>query len=90
MISTTPQLMRTIRARANIRERLITLHHEVADYVKAHIRQDFDKEVCARLRSECPRPNLLEKVADTPKVDPTSVTYLKKYDKDLKKGLERA
>ncbi|KAJ1190104.1 hypothetical protein NDU88_006843 [Pleurodeles waltl] len=26
---------------------------EVSDYVKTHISQEFDKEVCARLRSEC-------------------------------------
>ncbi|XP_078520376.1 uncharacterized protein LOC144785225 [Lissotriton helveticus] len=62
----------------------------VAEYVQAHIRQPFEKGVRARLRSECPRPDLADSLADTPEVDPTMVTYLKKYAKDPKKGYDRA
>ncbi|XP_078512122.1 uncharacterized protein LOC144771629 [Lissotriton helveticus] len=62
----------------------------VAEYVQQHIRQPFEKEVDARLRSECPRPDLGDILADTPEVDPTMVTYLRKFAKDPKKGLDRS
>ncbi|XP_078515097.1 uncharacterized protein LOC144773902 [Lissotriton helveticus] len=62
----------------------------VAEYVQQHIRQSFDKEVRARLRSECSRPDLADNLADTPEVDPTMVTYLRKFAKDPKKGLDRS
>ncbi|KAJ1106391.1 hypothetical protein NDU88_003792 [Pleurodeles waltl] len=63
---------------------------EVAEYLQKHIRASFDKDVRARLRAECPRPELEGKVTDTPDVDPTMVTFLKKWAKDPKKGLNRA
>ncbi|KAJ1160649.1 hypothetical protein NDU88_001144 [Pleurodeles waltl] len=34
---------------------------EVADYVEAHIRHGFDKDIRSRLRSECPRPDFPSK-----------------------------
>ena len=59
---------------------------EVADYVETHIQQGFDKDVRARLRAECPRPDLTSKVTDTPEVDPTLISYLKTSStKDPKK-----
>ncbi|KAJ1196475.1 hypothetical protein NDU88_000346 [Pleurodeles waltl] len=63
---------------------------EVAEYLQNHIRAGFDKDVRARLRAECPRPELEGKVTDTVDVDPTMVTFLKKWEKDPKKGLDRA
>ncbi|KAJ1133154.1 hypothetical protein NDU88_011451 [Pleurodeles waltl] len=63
---------------------------EVAEYLQKHIRAGFDKDVRARLRAECPSPELEVKVTDTPDVDPTMVTFLKKWAKDPKKGLDRA
>ncbi|KAJ1130219.1 hypothetical protein NDU88_008575 [Pleurodeles waltl] len=63
---------------------------EVAEYLQNHIRAGFDKDVRARLHAECPRPDLEGKVTDTPDVDPTMVTFLKKLAKDPKKGLDRA
>ncbi|KAJ1211408.1 hypothetical protein NDU88_006768 [Pleurodeles waltl] len=57
------------------------------DYVKTYLRQDFHKEVRACLRSEFPRPDLPDKIVDTPEVDPTMVTYLKKYTKDPEKDI---
>ncbi|KAJ1211171.1 hypothetical protein NDU88_006532, partial [Pleurodeles waltl] len=38
----------------------------------------------------CLRPDLAGKVADTPKVDPTMITFMKKYARDPEKGLDRA
>ncbi|KAJ1109989.1 hypothetical protein NDU88_007345 [Pleurodeles waltl] len=63
---------------------------EVPEYVQAHIRHCFDKDVRSRLRSECPRPDFPSKVTETPEIDPTLVTYLKKFSKDPKKGIDRA
>ncbi|XP_078522992.1 uncharacterized protein LOC144792000 [Lissotriton helveticus] len=63
---------------------------EVAEYVQAHIRESFDQEVRSRLRSECPRPDLADKLAETPEVDPTILTYLRKFTKDPKKGIDRS
>ncbi|KAJ1155137.1 hypothetical protein NDU88_007872 [Pleurodeles waltl] len=63
---------------------------EVGKYVQSHTRKTFDKEVRAQLHVECPRPDLEEKIADTPEIDPTMVTFMKKYSRDPKKGLDRA
>ncbi|KAJ1108258.1 hypothetical protein NDU88_005638 [Pleurodeles waltl] len=63
---------------------------EVANYVQDRLRRSFEKEVCNTLRSECPRPSLLGKVADTPELDPNMATFLRKFAKDPKKGLDRA
>ncbi|XP_078514273.1 uncharacterized protein LOC144773243 [Lissotriton helveticus] len=63
---------------------------EVAEYVQDHIRHSFDQEERSRLRSECPRPDLADKLADTPEVDPTILTYLRKFTKDPKKGIDRS
>ncbi|KAJ1103503.1 hypothetical protein NDU88_000926 [Pleurodeles waltl] len=63
---------------------------EVANYVQDRLRKSFEKEVRNTLRSECPRPSLLGKVADTPELDPSMATFLRKFAKDPKKGLDRA
>ncbi|KAJ1197479.1 hypothetical protein NDU88_001337 [Pleurodeles waltl] len=63
---------------------------KVTNYVQSHLRQGFDKEVRARLRSECPHPDLAGKVSDTLEVDLTMVTFIKKWAKDPKKGLDIA
>ncbi|XP_069088966.1 uncharacterized protein [Pleurodeles waltl] len=67
-----------------------TLFSEVAQYVHNNIRKSFDKEVQSRLRAECPRPDLDQKVTDTPDIVPTMVTFMKKFGKDPKKGLDRS
>ena len=64
---------------------------EVADYVESHIRQGFDMEVQAHQRAECLCPDLPNKATDTPEVDPTLISYLKKSStKNPKKGIDRA
>ncbi|KAJ1150495.1 hypothetical protein NDU88_003286 [Pleurodeles waltl] len=63
---------------------------EVAQYVQANLRKSFDKEVRSRLKAECPRPDLEGKVSETPEIDPTMVTFMKKFAKDPKKGLDRS
>ncbi|KAJ1115579.1 hypothetical protein NDU88_003801 [Pleurodeles waltl] len=65
-------------------------NQEVANYVQDRLRRSFEKEVRNTLRSECPRHSLLGKVADTPELDPSMATFLRKFAKDPKKGLDRA
>ncbi|KAJ1096641.1 hypothetical protein NDU88_001776 [Pleurodeles waltl] len=65
-------------------------HQEVANYVQDRLRKSFEKEVRNTLRSECPRPSLLGRVADTPELDPNMASFLRKFAKDPKKGLDRA
>ncbi|KAJ1146258.1 hypothetical protein NDU88_012536, partial [Pleurodeles waltl] len=48
---------------------------EVADYVESHIRHGFD---------------FTSKVTETPELNPTLVTFLKKSSKDPKKVIDRA
>ncbi|KAJ1083469.1 hypothetical protein NDU88_003628 [Pleurodeles waltl] len=62
---------------------------EVAHYVQDRLRKRFEKEVRNTLRSECLRPLLVGKVADTPELDPSMATFLRKFAEDPKKGLER-
>ncbi|KAJ1196472.1 hypothetical protein NDU88_000343 [Pleurodeles waltl] len=62
----------------------------VADYLHDKLRKGFDKEVRNRLRAECPRPEIPDKVAETPDIDPSMLTFLKKFAKDPKKGIDRA
>ncbi|KAJ1091622.1 hypothetical protein NDU88_004739 [Pleurodeles waltl] len=63
---------------------------EVAHYVQERLRKSFDKDVHSTLHSECPCLSLLGKLLDTPDVDPSVVTFLKKFAKGPKKGLDRA
>ncbi|KAJ1148937.1 hypothetical protein NDU88_001761 [Pleurodeles waltl] len=63
---------------------------KVADYVASKLRQPLDKEIRARLRVECPRPTLPDRVASTPDIDPKMCTFFGKYVKDPKKGIDRS
>ncbi|KAJ1084440.1 hypothetical protein NDU88_004587 [Pleurodeles waltl] len=63
---------------------------EVAECVQAHICNGFEKDDRSRLRYECPWPDFLNKVTETPEIDQTLVTHLKKFSKDPKKGIYRA
>ncbi|KAJ1172428.1 hypothetical protein NDU88_004275 [Pleurodeles waltl] len=61
---------------------------EVTHYFQERLRKGFQCEVLNTVRSECPQPSLLGKVTDTPEMDPNMETYLKKFAKDPKKGLD--
>ncbi|KAJ1176838.1 hypothetical protein NDU88_002105 [Pleurodeles waltl] len=63
---------------------------EVAHYVQDRIWKGFDRDVCNTLQSECPRPSLQGKMAETPELDPNMATFIKGFSKDPKKGLDRA
>ncbi|KAJ1084696.1 hypothetical protein NDU88_004842 [Pleurodeles waltl] len=63
---------------------------KVAEYLHGKLCRSFDKEVRNRLRAECPRPELPDKVAETPEIDARMLTFFKKIEKDPKKGIDRA
>ncbi|KAJ1087503.1 hypothetical protein NDU88_000672 [Pleurodeles waltl] len=63
---------------------------EVAHYVQDRIRKGFDRDVHDTFRSECPRPLLLGKMVEMPELDPNMATFIKRFSKEPKKGLDRA
>ncbi|KAJ1120184.1 hypothetical protein NDU88_008358 [Pleurodeles waltl] len=62
----------------------------VADYVTARLRTPLDKQVRAKLKSECSRPALSSKIAVTPAIDSSLLTFFTKYGKDPRKGVDKA
>lgn len=63
---------------------------KVAQYVASRIRRPLEKEARNCLRAECPRPSLEGKVAATPDIDPRMATFLQKFVKDPKKGIDKS
>lgn len=62
---------------------------KVASYVASRIRTLMG-DARSPLRSECPRPSLDGKVAQMPVLDPRMATFLAKFIKDPKKGIDRS
>ncbi|XP_053308321.1 uncharacterized protein LOC128470454 [Spea bombifrons] len=60
----------------------------IAEFLRFWIRRPLDKDVRQRLRSECPRPTVKDKVLNTPEFDQTFVTFLTKNGKDPRKDIE--
>ncbi|KAJ1205415.1 hypothetical protein NDU88_000850 [Pleurodeles waltl] len=58
---------------------------EVLRYVQDRVIKGFYCDTRSTLRSECPRPSLLGKVADTPELDLNLETFIKMFTKDTKK-----
>ncbi|KAM4795627.1 uncharacterized protein WCC33_000689 [Rhinophrynus dorsalis] len=65
------------------------LPDHLARYVNYWIRKPLEREARNRLRAECPRPSLPDKVALTPEFDPTVSTFMARSGRDPRKGLER-
>ena len=63
---------------------------KVASYVAARLCKPIDKEVRNRLHMECPRHSLEGKVAMTSEIDTKMATFLAKYIRDPKKGIDRS
>ncbi|KAJ1146559.1 hypothetical protein NDU88_012826 [Pleurodeles waltl] len=66
------------------------IHPRSTEWVQCVEVAHYVQDMRSTLGSECPRPSLLGKVADTPELDPSVATFLKKFTKDPKKGLDRA
>lgn len=63
---------------------------KVAKYVAGRLRKPVEKDARNRLCAECPRPCLENKVTLTPDIDPKMATFLAKFVKDPRKGIDRA
>ncbi|KAJ1100730.1 hypothetical protein NDU88_005811 [Pleurodeles waltl] len=63
-----------------------TLYPEVAAYVQSRLRKSFEKDIRNTIRSECPRPALEGKVAETPELDPHMIIFLLKNLQRPQKG----
>lgn len=63
---------------------------KVTEYVALRIRKPLDKDARNCLRAECPRPSLEGKVALTPEIDTRKATFLQKFMRDPKKGIDRS
>ncbi|XP_040261447.1 uncharacterized protein LOC120977521 [Bufo bufo] len=62
----------------------------VAQYLAARVRCPLTKEARNKLKAECPRPIVANKVCDTPSVDPKMVQFLAKSGWNPRRGLESA
>mgnify|MGYP002804894124 CR=1 FL=1 len=62
----------------------------MAQYIGARIRNLMDKEVRNCLPAECPRLSLDCKVAATPEIHGKMATFVAKFIKDPKKGIDRS
>ncbi|XP_044134250.1 uncharacterized protein LOC122936383 [Bufo gargarizans] len=62
----------------------------VTQYLEARIRTPLSKEARSKLRAECPRPLIPNKICETPTVDPKVVQFLAKTGFNPRKGLDSA
>lgn len=61
----------------------------VAKYLVERMRTPLDKDVRNRLKEDCPRPYVEDRVTATPTLDP-AVINIAQYIKDPKKGIDRS
>ncbi|XP_040298690.1 uncharacterized protein LOC121009547 [Bufo bufo] len=62
----------------------------VSKYLEARVRCPLSKEARNKLRAECPRPIVPNRVCETPAVDPKITQFLTKSGWNPRKGLESA
>ncbi|XP_044157590.1 uncharacterized protein LOC122943702 [Bufo gargarizans] len=67
----------------------LPLEH-VSKYLEARVRCPLSKEARNKLRAECPRPIIPNRVCETPAVDPKMTQFLAKSGWNPRKGLESA
>ncbi|XP_063297781.1 uncharacterized protein LOC134586215 [Pelobates fuscus] len=65
------------------------LPDHLAQFIHFWLRKPMDKEVRARLRAECPRPTLPDKIAVTPEFDSTVSLFMSRAGRDPRKGIEK-
>ncbi|XP_069486881.1 uncharacterized protein [Ambystoma mexicanum] len=63
---------------------------EVSSFLQFWIRRPMAKEDRNKLRAECPRPLLADKVALAPEIDQSMAAFLSQKGKDPKKGVDKA
>ncbi|XP_078538781.1 uncharacterized protein LOC144823804 [Lissotriton helveticus] len=64
--------------------------HHVGKYISARLRLPLETEVRSRLKSECPKPSLPEKITQVPSIDQPLLTFFSKFGKDPRKGVDKA
>ncbi|XP_044148680.1 uncharacterized protein LOC122937730 isoform X2 [Bufo gargarizans] len=62
----------------------------VSDYLEHWVRRPLSKEARSKLRAECPRPLIPNKVCETPAVDQKMTQFLAKTGWNPRKGLDSA
>ncbi|XP_040276167.1 uncharacterized protein LOC120991412 [Bufo bufo] len=67
----------------------LPLEH-VSKYLEARVRCPLSKEARNKLRAECPRPVIPNRVCETPAVDPKMTQFLAKSGWNPRRGLESA
>ncbi|XP_069491214.1 uncharacterized protein [Ambystoma mexicanum] len=63
---------------------------EIASFLEYWVRRPLPKGDRSKLRSECPRPVLQDKVACTPDIDQPMTVFLSQKGKDPRKGVDKA
>ncbi|XP_078518897.1 uncharacterized protein LOC144784082 [Lissotriton helveticus] len=64
--------------------------HHVGEYILARLRLPLETEVRSRLKSECPKPALPDKITLVPSIDHPLLTFFSKFGKDPRKGVDKA
>ncbi|XP_078527912.1 uncharacterized protein LOC144802049 [Lissotriton helveticus] len=64
--------------------------HHVGEYISARLRLPLEATVRSRLKSECPKPALPDKITLVPTIDQPLLTFFSKFGKDPRRGVDKA
>ncbi|XP_078496549.1 uncharacterized protein LOC144752521 [Lissotriton helveticus] len=64
--------------------------HHVGEYISARLRLPLEAAVRSRLKSECPKPALPDKITLVPSIDQPLLTFFSKFGKDPRRGVDKA
>ncbi|XP_078509521.1 uncharacterized protein LOC144769325 [Lissotriton helveticus] len=64
--------------------------HHVGEYITARLRLPLESAVRSRLKSECPKPALPDKITLVPSIDQPLLTFFSKFGKDPRRGVDKA
>ncbi|KAM4702972.1 uncharacterized protein WCC33_011531 [Rhinophrynus dorsalis] len=62
----------------------------IAQYLETWVRKPMSRATRNKLRAECPRPLIPNKVCNTPELDTRLVKFMSKTGRDPRKGLDKA
>ncbi|XP_078503472.1 uncharacterized protein LOC144762193 [Lissotriton helveticus] len=62
----------------------------VGEYIAARLRLPLESTVRSRLKSECPKPSLPEKITLVPAIDQPLLTFFSKFGKDPRRWVDKA
>lgn len=68
--------------------RMVPRDH-IDQYLTYWLRRPLDKEVCNKLRVECPTTSVSHKVSHTPEFDTLMSNYMIKQGRDPRKGIKK-